>query len=147
MQDSIEKTVTLKAPQARVWEALTDSAQFGTWFKVKFDAPFKVNSPINGKITYPGYEHMEMQIIPRHIDPQSYFAYAWCPYSDGKPEGKDRETLVEFKLAPVAGGTHLTIIESGFLALPDDARRAEAYRMNTNGWEEQAKSIKAYVEQ
>ena len=146
MQDKIEKTLTLKAPQARVWEALTNHTQFGEWFKVQFDGPFVEGKALNGKITYPGYEHMEMQVIPRKIQPQSYFSYTWCPYSDNKPEGKDRETLVEFKLKTLDEGTHLTIIESGFAALPADARREEAFRMNTNGWNEQAKNIAAYVE-
>ena len=38
--DRIEKTIVLRAPLARVWRALSDSKEFGTWFGVKFDAPF-----------------------------------------------------------------------------------------------------------
>lgn len=146
MQDSIEKSITLNAPIARVWQAITKHDQFGDWFKVKFDNPFRVGVPVTGRITYPGYEHMEMQVIPRALIAETYFSFSWCPYSDGKPEGKERETLVEFKLKEDGAQTHLTIIESGFLALPDDGRREEAFRMNTQGWNEQAKNIAAYVE-
>ena len=146
MQDRIVKTITLKAPITRVWNAITDSNQFGTWFKVKFSGPFQLGRPLQGKITYPGYEHMEMQLIPRQLNPETYFAFAWCPYSDGEAEGKERETLVEFKLEAVGAATQLIIIESGFLALPDDARREQAYRMNTSGWDIQAVNIAAYVE-
>ena len=39
--DRIEKTILLRAPRSRVWRALTDSQQFGTWFGVKFDEPFR----------------------------------------------------------------------------------------------------------
>src|SRR5882672_12594337 len=39
--DRIEKRIVLHASRARVWHALTDSQQFGTWFGVKFDGPFK----------------------------------------------------------------------------------------------------------
>lgn len=145
MQESIEKSLTLNAPISRVWKAITDHEQFGTWFKVKFDSPFQVGSALSGKITHPGYEHLEFQLTPRELVPETYFAFSWCPYSDGKPEGKDRETLVEFKLRAEGGKTHLIIIESGFLKLPDDARRAEAYRMNTQGWEQQAQNISDYV--
>lgn len=146
MQDSIEKSISLKAPISRVWKAITDHQQFGTWFKVKFEGPFKIGKPLKGQITYPGYEHLEMQVTPRDLQPETYFAFAWCPYSDGKPEGKERATLVEFKLKAAGAETHLTIIESGFLALPDDPRRAEAYRMNTGGWDAQAQNIATYVE-
>jgi hypothetical protein len=53
-------------------------------------------------------------------------------------------TLVEFVLDEVAGGTKLTITESGFDAIPL-ARRAEAFRMNDGGWAEQIRNIEAYV--
>ena len=38
--DRIEKKILLRASRARVWRALTDSGEFGTWFGVKFDGPF-----------------------------------------------------------------------------------------------------------
>ena len=53
-------------------------------------------------------------------------------------------TLVEFMLEEVNGGTSLTIVESGFDRIPL-ARRAEAFRMNDNGWTGQIKSIERYV--
>ncbi|HMF88327.1 MAG TPA: hypothetical protein VK575_09620 [Gemmatimonadaceae bacterium] len=49
-------------------------------------------------------------------------------------------TLVEFMLEEVNGGTSLTIVESGFDRIRL-ARRAEAFRMNDNGWTGQIKSI------
>ncbi len=146
MQDFIEKSITLNAPLSRVWRAITDSEQFGTWFKVRFGAPLQVSMPVKGQVTYPGYEHLEMQVIHRDLFPGTYFSFTWCPYSDGAPEGQDRETLVEFKLRSVGSQTYLTIVESGFMALPDDARRDEAFRMNAQGWDAQAKNIADYVQ-
>lgn len=52
---------------------------------------------------------------------------------------------MDFVLKETATGCHLTVSESGFSALPDDARRAEAIRMNTQGWEEQVKNIAAHL--
>src|SRR3979409_844202 len=40
MSDRIEKTIELKAPVSRVWKALTDHEEFGTWFRVRLDGPF-----------------------------------------------------------------------------------------------------------
>ena len=36
--------IGLRAPRARVWRALTDAAEFGTWFGVKLEGSFEVVS-------------------------------------------------------------------------------------------------------
>jgi hypothetical protein len=46
----------------------------------------------------------------------------------------------------VAGGTRLTVVESGFDRIPA-ARRAEAFRMNEGGWAEQLLNIERHVSQ
>jgi hypothetical protein len=56
------------------------------------------------------------------------------------------QTLVEFRLEPTTEGTRLVITESGFDALPDGPARAEAVRVNTEGWNIQAKHIADHVE-
>ena len=48
--DRIQKEVLLRAPLARVWLAITDSKQFGSWFGVKFSGPFKAGERIVGAI-------------------------------------------------------------------------------------------------
>jgi uncharacterized protein YndB with AHSA1/START domain len=53
-------------------------------------------------------------------------------------------TLVEFRLEDADGGTLLTIVESGFDRVPL-ARRAEAFKMNEQGWTEQMRNIDRYV--
>jgi uncharacterized protein YndB with AHSA1/START domain len=39
--DRIEKQVILDAPRSRVWRALTDVAQFNSWFGVSLAKPFE----------------------------------------------------------------------------------------------------------
>jgi hypothetical protein len=75
------------------------------------------------------------------------FAFTWHPYAvdpavdySGEPP-----TLVEFRLEPMAGGARLTVVESGFDALPKH-RMPEAFRMNEGGWEAQLQNIRAHVE-
>src|SRR5690242_20989092 len=48
--DRIEKQVLLKAPRERVWRALSEADQFGTWFGVRFDGPFVEGERLTGKI-------------------------------------------------------------------------------------------------
>ena len=148
MQDRIDKTVELKAPVARVWRALTDHEEFGQWFRVKLDGPFVVGELSRGRITYPGYEHLKWEARVEKMEPEKLFSFTWCAYG-GDPNvdfSDEPQTLVEFRLEPIAGGTRLFISESGFSALPDDHRRVDALRENTKGWDEQAQNIAAHVE-
>ena len=144
--DRIEKTVTLTAPRARVWQAIADARQFGEWFRVRLDGEFAVGATIRGNITYPGYEYITMEVVVERMEPERFFSYRWHPYAidpkvDYSPEPM---TLVEFTLEDAPGGTRLTIVESGFDRVPL-SRRAEAFRMNGNGWSEQMQNIERYV--
>jgi uncharacterized protein YndB with AHSA1/START domain len=144
--DRIEKEIVLKAPRPKVWRALSDAAQFGAWFGCKLEGAFAAGATMRGHMTHAGYEHMTMELFVERIEPESYFSYRWHPYAvDPKDDYSDEPTTrVEFHLADAPGGTRLHIVESGFDRVPA-ARRAEAFRMNTHGWEMQAKSIERYV--
>jgi uncharacterized protein YndB with AHSA1/START domain len=146
MEDRIEKQVEIAAPVARVWQALTDSRQFGEWFLVKMEGPFVAGKPVAGQITHPGYEHVRMQIEVKAIDPETLFSFTWHPYAvDSKVDYTQEEpTLIEFRLKATAGGTLLTVTESGFDKIPAQ-RRAEAFLRNDSGWAQQMKNIQAYV--
>ena len=148
MNDRIEKTVDLKAPVERVWRALTDHAEFGTWFRVALEKPFVVGQKTVGNITYAGYEHMRLEAMVQTMDRNKLFAFTWNPVADDDGNGLlgGPETLVEFKLEEIDNGTRLTIIESGFSVLPDDEVRAKAIRENSEGWEMQVQNIAAHVE-
>jgi len=145
--DRIEKVTILKAPRSRVWRAISDAGEFGAWFGVEFDSPFAPGARMEGRITNPpDYAGMAFTFVVDRIEPEHHFSYRWHPYAvdpsfdySGEPM-----TLVEFQLEEVAGGTRLTVVESGFDSIPA-ARRAEALRMNTGGWEAQVGNIERYV--
>ena len=143
----IEKQIVLRAPRSRVWRALTDAAEFGTWFGVKLEGSFEVGKSVRGRITHPGYEHIVFEMIVERMDAQTLFAYRWHPYAiePTVDYSKEPTTLVEFKLEEADGGTMLTLVESGFDRIPLH-RRAEAFRMNDQGWTEQMANIRRHVE-
>lgn len=146
MNDRIEKRIELKAPVSRVWRALTDHREFGEWFRVKLEGPFVPGQVSRGRITYPGYEHLKMEVAAQKMEPERLFSFTWHPYAvDPKADySKETPTLVEFKLEKTAAGTQLTVTESGFDKVPAE-RRDEAFRMNDEGWAEQMKNIEKYV--
>lgn len=147
MTDRIEKTVELKAPIDRVWRALTDPVEFGQWFRTKLEGPFIPGVVTRGRILHPGYEHLTWEATTVRLEPTRLFSFNWHPYAidPNVDYSKETPTLVEFRLEPIPSGTHLTIVESGFDAVPAH-RRDEALRMNDGGWTEQVKNIQAYVE-
>lgn len=144
--DRIEKKITINAPRSRVWRAISDSQEFGTWFRMRLDGPFVAGKQMTGNITHPGYEHVKVDMVVDRIQPESYFSYKWHPYAIDTNSDYSREpmTLVEFMLDDVKDGTAVTIVESGFDRIPL-ARRAEAFRMNEKGWEGQAKNLAKHV--
>ncbi len=145
-EDRIEKQIELKAPRARVWRALTDYREFGAWFEVKLENPFVPQQTSRGQITYPGYEHVRMEVVTQKMEPESFFSFTWHPYAidpqvDYSPE---KPTLVEFTLEEISGGTLLKVVETGFKNIPAH-RRTKAFRMNNDGWEEQMENIAKHV--
>lgn len=144
--DRIEKQIHLRAPQTRVWQALTDAEQFGTWFKSRWDGPFVAGERNTGQILYPGFEHLRMEVWVERMDAEDYFSFRWHPYAiEANVDYSDEPTtLIEFRLEPAEGGTLLKVSESGFDRLPAH-RRDVAFRMNSGGWEEQLGNIKKYV--
>ena len=146
-QDRIEKVVELAAPVARVWRAITDHHEFGEWFRVRLDRPFKVGETTTGNITYPGHEHMEWVSVTEQMDHERLFAFSWPP-SAIDPDTvyeSDAKVTVEFRLEPTEdGGTRLTITEKGFLQFPE-SKRLEVLRSNSEGWDIQAQHIVAHV--
>ena len=146
MNDRIEKRIELAAPVSRVWRALTDYREFGEWFRVKLEGPFIVGQVSRGQITYPGFEHVKWQATVQKMEPERLFSFTWHPYAvDPKVDyAQEPPTLVEFRLEKTAGGTLLTVTESGFDKIPKH-RRAEAFRMNEGGWAAQLQNIERHV--
>lgn len=143
---TVKRAVELKAPVARVWKALTDHREFGEWFRVKLEGPFAPGQTVTGTITYPGYEHLKMELVVQKMEPERLFSYLWHPYAvDPKVDySQEPMTLVEFRLEPTPSGTLLTVTESGFEKIPTH-RRDQAFRMNDHGWAIQLKNIEAYL--
>ncbi|MFT3773465.1 MAG: SRPBCC family protein [Minicystis sp.] len=144
--DRIEKEILLKASRSRVWRALTDAAEFGAWFGVKLTGRFVPGEPIQGHITHPGYEHLTMRVTVERIEPEHLFSFRWHPYAvDPKVDySAEPTTLVEFRLEDAPDGILLKVVESGFDQVPAH-RRAEAFRMNNQGWAAQMENIQRHV--
>jgi len=150
--DRIEKTILLHAPRERVWRAISDAGQFGTWFGARFDGPFSAGRRVTGAIApttvdpeiarrQKPHEGERLEVTVDRIEPMRRFSFHWHPGADPLQEAS---TTVEFDLKDAAGGTQLTITESGFDQLPPE-RRSQVRAGNDEGWSAQARLIERYL--
>src|SRR5580704_4583938 len=144
--DYIEKKILLRAPRSRIWRALSNSTEFGSWFGMKFDGPFAPGATMRGVIVpttvnaevaagQKKYEGTAVEITIEQMEPERLLSFRWHPYAvePGVDYSAEPTTLVVFAMEEVAGGVMLTVTESGFDRIPL-ARRAKAFSANDSGW-------------
>ena len=155
--DEIRKQSVLRAPVERVWQAITDAGKFGEWFGVQFDGPFEAGRRATGRITPTRVDREVARLQEPHagkpfewevesLQPESRAVFRWHPFAIDPAVDYSAEpmTRIEFLLEPVDAGTRLTIVESGFEAIPA-SRRAQAHAANADGWAHQLKLIEKFV--
>jgi uncharacterized protein YndB with AHSA1/START domain len=156
-KDRIEKKILLRAARKRVWRALTDSKEFGSWFGMKFDGPFVPGAKMRGVIVpttvnaevakaQKEYEGLPFVITIAQMDPERLFSFRWHPHALERDVDYSHEptTLIVFLLEEVPDGIMLTVTESGFDRIPI-ARRAKAFTANEQGWGMVVKLIEEYL--
>jgi uncharacterized protein YndB with AHSA1/START domain len=155
--DRFEKQAFIPAARERVWHAIADASQFGRWFGAVIEAPFAAGRTVQAKIgqttvdreiarMQKPYEGMAFDMKIETVQAPSRFAFRWHPYAIDKSIDYSKEpmTLITFELAEAAGGTRLTVSESGFDALPE-ARRRDARPAEEGGWTKQLELIAKYL--
>lgn len=145
--DRIEKEILIRAPRTRVWNAIADRTEFGTWFGVTLPAgKFAPGETVKGQFRIKGYEHVVLDVLVVDVEPETRLSYRWHPFAiqQGVNYSSEERTLVTFTLDEVPEGTLLKVVESGFDRIPLE-RRAEAFRMNDGGWAAQVKNIERHV--
>jgi uncharacterized protein YndB with AHSA1/START domain len=155
--DRIDKKILLHATRERVWQAISDSKQFGAWFGVAFDGPFAEGARLTGTIVPTSVDAevarlqqphagMAFEFLVDRIEPMRRISFRWHPFAvePGVDYAKEPATLIVFEMQDVSGGILLTISESGFDQIPL-ARRAQAFAANDGGWTMQTKLIEKYL--
>jgi len=146
--DRIEKKILLRAPRERVWRALADATEFGTWFGMKLDGPFVHGARLQGVISpttvdaevgkaQEAHEGTQFELAIERMEPERLFSFRW--HQSAEPA-----TLVEFALEETGDGVLLTVTESGFDQIPLE-RRAKAFAANEQGWGMMVRVIEKYV--
>src|SRR5213592_778326 len=73
--DRIERQIVINAPRSRVWRALADAEEFGSWFGVALEGQaFVAGQRTQGRITHPGYEHLTLEVQVERVEPERVLA-------------------------------------------------------------------------
>jgi uncharacterized protein YndB with AHSA1/START domain len=137
--DRIERTVEIAHPPDKVWAALTTAEGLGTWFGN--EAAIDLRPGGSAWMKWSGGHRAEMRV--ERVEEPAVFGFTWHIF--GLPDDDPRRTYVEFTLEPVGTGTRLTVVETGFAQLPDDAHRT-AYDGNADGWPEELGELVDYLD-
>ena len=137
--DRIERTVEIAHPPAKVWAALTTAEGLGTWFGNQATIDLRPGGA--ARMTWTEGHQADMRI--ERVEEPTVFGFTWRIYGLG--EDDPRRTYVEFTLEPVGAGTRLTVVESGFAQLAEDAYRV-AYGGNSEGWIRELRDLADYLD-
>lgn len=155
--DGIKKQILLAAPKSKVWQAITNSSEFGAWFGMKLEGPFIAGQTIKGAIAPTQVDPEVAKLQEPHagkpvemfvdsIEPETKFCLKWHPFAiDPKVDySKEPMTLITFTLEEQGSSTLLTITETGFDKIPI-SRRADALKANDGGWAHQCILLQKYL--
>ena len=137
--DRIERTVEIAHPPAKVWAALTTAEGLSAWFGQ--DAKIDLRPGGSASMRWDSGHTAEMRV--ERVEEGTVFGFTW--QISGLPEDDPRRTYVEFTLEPADAGTRLTVVESGFAQLPEDAHNT-AYGGNTEGWASELGELVDYLD-
>ncbi|MFB9907742.1 SRPBCC domain-containing protein [Allokutzneria oryzae] len=137
--DRIERVVEIAHPPAEVWAALTTAEGLGTWFGDQ--ATIDLRPGGSAHMSWTSGDRADMRV--ERVEEPKVFGFTWNIF--GLPEDDPRRTYVEFTLEPVGAGTRLTVVETGFAQLSEDAFR-KAYDGNTQGWAEKLGQLVGYLD-
>jgi len=123
--DRIGKKILLRAPRKRIWHALSDSTEFGTWFGMKFDGPFcarrrrarchrRHQGQRGGRQCSEGIRRHVGRDHHRTDRAQRLFSFRWHPFAveRGVDYSAEPTTLIVFTLEETPDGVLLTVTES-----------------------------------
>ncbi|WP_411699569.1 SRPBCC domain-containing protein [Conyzicola sp.] len=128
---SVSRTVYVRTPRDRVWEALTTEDGIASWFgdTARLDEARVGTTGSLGWEDFGDYAFVVTAVVDGFL-----FEFRWAK-DPGVDVSADNATSVRFVLADAPDGAILTVVESGFESLAgDDASRRELLHGNREGW-------------
>jgi uncharacterized protein YndB with AHSA1/START domain len=140
---TVRRSIRIAADPSKVWEAVTVPEHISRWFDRTELAGAGVGA--TGTFTSPGRAPIPLRV--EAIDPQRMVAYGWNnDDATGTAPAEfdaERATTFTFTLEPAAGGTLLTVVETGFEVTSDPASNMASHQ---EGWTFELDKLVALLE-
>ncbi|WP_217711123.1 SRPBCC domain-containing protein [Actinomadura sp. NAK00032] len=138
--DRIERETVLRHPVERVWAALTTAEGLSQWFGSVAEIDLRP-----GGRAYFRWDDLDQESVATItiVDPPHRLAFTW-PIEGWRGDEAPR-TLVTFTLEPIAEGTRLRLVESGFIQAADQVART-AHESNSHGWAAELADLETYLD-
>jgi uncharacterized protein YndB with AHSA1/START domain len=131
--------IVIDATVDEVWKALTDPDLIRQWFfGVDTETDWKVGSRLVHRGVYQGKPYEDKGTILRFEPPRFLVHTHWSDQS-GKPDLPENYQEVTWALAPMVGGTQLTVTERN---LPSEKAKAASEQ----GWQGALQGLKKLLE-
>ncbi|HZC69539.1 MAG TPA: SRPBCC domain-containing protein [Jatrophihabitans sp.] len=137
--DRIERILEIPHPRDKVWAALTTAEGLAAWFGD--EATIDLRPGGSARMHWSHGHTVDMRV--ERVDEPAVFGFTWQIF--GLPKDDPRRTYVEFTLEPIAAGTRLTVVETGFAQLPEDTFRT-TFDGNTEGWARELGELVDYLD-
>jgi uncharacterized protein YndB with AHSA1/START domain len=135
----ITTSVTIAAPAAKVWEAITDNAKRKQWFfGVDTKTDWKEGSQLVHTGEYQGKPYKDKGEI-LEIEPGRLLVHTHWSDTSGVPDKPENYQTVTFMLSETDGKTNVTVAESNF-------PNAKARETSEQAWQQVLDALKQLVE-
>ncbi|SFQ69993.1 Uncharacterized conserved protein YndB, AHSA1/START domain [Amycolatopsis arida] len=137
--DRIERTIEVAHTPTKVWAALTTAEGLGNWFGDSATIDLRPGGP--AKVMWDGGHVIDLTV--ERVEEPTVFGFAWK--MPGLPENDPYHTHVEFTLEPIATGTRLRVVETGFAQMPATIASNE-FDGHTDGWPKELGELVDYLD-
>jgi uncharacterized protein YndB with AHSA1/START domain len=115
----VNKTVTINAPAAKVWELLSNPELTTKWLTEEgttiVTSDWKVGNPITFSGTWHGIAYEDKGTILQ-VETEKVLTYSYWSKFSRLPDSPENYSVIEFRLEPAEKQTIITLIHSNLVA-------------------------------
>lgn len=137
----VTRAIEVRAPIDVVWETLTEPREIAEWFGQRADFPDGMHLGASGSFGWTA--HGDFPAVIERWQPPHVFAFRWG--TPGETIRQDNSTVATFMLERDKDVTRLTVVETGFEHLGDEAAARAALEDNRQGWTEELDDFVALI--
>ena len=142
----VRNTVSIKAPVAKVWEALTHSEWTKQYmYNCTVESDWKVGSPVVWKMEHEGKEFIPVKGKVVSIEPEHLLVYTVIDPNVGMEDIPANYLNVQYELIPMGEETLLEVTQDGYEHAANGEKRYEE-AVEAGGWDSILAKIKELLE-